>query len=269
MKKLGLDYFPFPTANDEKIELYISRYGNKGYTVFIALLQKIYSEQGYYWLAEQDARLLFARKHGMSGSFVDSVIEYLVNKNYFDKGLYDQYGVLTNTEIQEVYLQATSRRKVQFHEVKYLTSFIRNILKNVNNSKENVNNFKKNVNADTGKEKKVKETEIKREEIDPEFLSKFSSQFNDKEIDIKLVSAKTNARLKEQGQALIDNINDSEFLKTAKNITLKSILKNAKSILEGNYKDYNRNSQTNPYIGRKYTAAELEGFYTDLDNVEI
>ncbi len=278
MEKQGLDFFPYPTRNTQIIELLISYYGTAGHYVLIALLQETYAENGYFWTANKDMISLFGRKHCLKPELVSNVIDFLLAKGFFDKDLYKEYKILTNTEIQQNYERATARRKVQFFNVNYLTSFFKQNYKNVCNNSKNVCNNLKNVGMGETKEKKLKETKLKEikernkntEEIDKNFITKFSSHFNNKSIDIKFVDSATNAILKEQANKIINCIEESEFLKTQPNITLKTVINNLQKLLTGAYKDFRKSNSTQQNFEQiKYSREFLNSLYTNIEDIEF
>ena len=150
MTSQGLDYFPFSTDffDDDKIALIEAEFGEKGAYIAIRLLCKIYGIEGYYCRWGKDELLLFARKLGgnFSSGLVQEVVSGLVSRSFFDKGVYDSFGVLTSRGIQIRFLEGAKRRQEVRLCREYLlvdVSKMKNISifsKNVNISSENVDN---------------------------------------------------------------------------------------------------------------------------------
>ena len=92
-------------------------------------------------------------------------------------------------------------------------------------------------NDNKEKRKEKKSIEKKREEKLSLSQQKFIESFPDKVVDIEFDDNKYNIDL------LIAKIKDSEFLTTAKNITLKSCLKLYDKIIADHYKNYKPNKQ--------------------------
>lgn len=113
--KAGLNYFPFDVDffNDDKIELISSEFGIKGELVAIRLLCHIY-RNGYYYKWGKDESLLFAKRvgNGLTGALVDEVIQGLVKRSFFDKRVFDSFGILTSKGVQKRYIEAKERAKM-------------------------------------------------------------------------------------------------------------------------------------------------------------
>ena len=115
-QKEGLDYFPFDVDffENDKVKLISAEFGGwKGELVMIRLLAKIY-KNGYYYKWGKDECLLLTKAIGAvdcSYNFIQEVIAGLVRRCFFDKEYFNQFGVLTSTSIQEVYVKATVERK--------------------------------------------------------------------------------------------------------------------------------------------------------------
>ena len=110
--KEGLDYFSLDTdiANDDKIKLIKAKHGLIGFAIVIMLLTKIYKE-GYYYQWSEDEQYLFADDARVDINVVTNVVNDCINKGFFNKELYVQYGILTSFGIQKRFLQACVRRK--------------------------------------------------------------------------------------------------------------------------------------------------------------
>lgn len=110
----GIEYYPFNVDffDDDKIALIEGEFGVKGSVIAIRLLCKIYRE-GYYYQWGDDECLLFARKSGadISPATVQEVVNGLVKRAFFDKGVFDRYNVLTSPGIQRRYFEAVKRRQ--------------------------------------------------------------------------------------------------------------------------------------------------------------
>ena len=120
----GMLYFPLKVNLFEEIavELVEARFGLKGTAAVMKLLCKIHKENGYYlkWNAEQCT--LFTNKAGrdINEQEMQGVVDILVEKVFFDPKTYKEQGVLTSTEIQKVWLEATKRRKRDLTTLPYL-----------------------------------------------------------------------------------------------------------------------------------------------------
>jgi hypothetical protein len=112
--KVGIDYFPFDVDffNDEKVEFTSARFGVKGEIIAIRLLCKIY-RNGYYTEWNDDESTLLAKRagDGITPTLVSEIVKELVKRGFFDRSLFDRFGILTSNGIQKRYFEITSRYK--------------------------------------------------------------------------------------------------------------------------------------------------------------
>lgn len=173
--KTGTDYFPLDVELDIKMDFIESRYGNDGFSTIIKLWQKIYSENGYYCKWDNDIAVLFAFKkaNNIDIDKLDGIIKLALEKELFDKNIYEKYGVLTSAGIQKRYLLITERRKKVVINGDYLLIDVPTNSINVDINEVNVGINSKNVDINTqskvkeskGKESKV--NKIKEKNIEP------------------------------------------------------------------------------------------------------
>ena len=114
--KQGLDYFPFDVDffDDDKIAFVSSRFQEKGELITIKLLCKIYKDNGYYYQWGEDEAVLFAKRVVGDASrhmLVNDIVQELIKRDFFDKGIFDRFKILTSRGIQNRYLQAITERK--------------------------------------------------------------------------------------------------------------------------------------------------------------
>ena len=119
----GINYFPLNTGFGQKdiIELLEATVGIKGPYAVLMLLCKIYSD-GYYIPWGEEQCIIFARKLGpeYSKEIMDRIIDFLVEREFFDRENYLEHKILTSKEIQKVWLEATYRRKRDLNKLPYL-----------------------------------------------------------------------------------------------------------------------------------------------------
>ena len=173
--KTGTDYFPLDVELDIKMDFVESRYGNDGFSTIIKLWQKIYAENGYYCKWDNDIAVLFAFKkaNNIDIDKLDGIIKLALEKELFDKNIYEKYGVLTSAGIQKRYLLITERRKKVVINGNYLLIDVPTNSINVDINEVNVGINSKNVDINTqskvkeskGKESKV--NKIKEKNIEP------------------------------------------------------------------------------------------------------
>jgi hypothetical protein len=153
--KQGLEYFSFDVDffNDEKIQFVSARFGLKGEVVVVRLLCKIY-RHGYYIDWNNDVALLFAKSVGdnCQHTFVNDVVNELLKRGFFDKGIFERFAILTSRGIQRRYFEATERRrKIEaLSEILLIDPLeypnISLVVSDASNSSENVRISDKNVN---------------------------------------------------------------------------------------------------------------------------
>lgn len=170
--KSGLDYFSLDVKFDDKVENIIDDYGCKGLAVFVALLQKIYGECGWYCeITERVARRL--SKHlnigtdssdAMKGCrVVLEIINACVSEGIFDRTIYEKYNVLTSPGIQKRYFKSVERREVFEIKNEYLLIAMPKNAVNVDNNLINVGN--NSVNVNNNPQSKVKESKVNHSKV--------------------------------------------------------------------------------------------------------
>jgi hypothetical protein len=156
--KPGLDYFPMDVDffNDPKVELISSEFRTKGDSILLRLMCSIY-RNSYFLPWDKDQSLLFAKRvgDGITGALVDEVVQGLIRRSFFHKGVYDSFSILTSKGIQTRYIDAKERAK----EVVFFKEYIL-IDNNVLNKWKNV--VIKSINEGINPQRKEKE--IKGEE---------------------------------------------------------------------------------------------------------
>ena len=123
MNCTGVLYFPIAISLLEGVatELLEARFGLKAVAAFIKLLGKIYKEEGYYMVWNKEQCMLFAHKLGneLSDEEMQQIIELLIEKEIFDRNMYEEHQVLTSERIQKVWIEATKRRKRDLNSLPY------------------------------------------------------------------------------------------------------------------------------------------------------
>ena len=109
--KTKIDYFPIDCCDDSRMKLVELKHGLVAYAVYVKLLQKIYGNKGYYMNWDEDILLLFSGEYNLSVEKVDSIVTDMLGRGIFNKELFEKYGILTSSEIQEQYLFVIAKRK--------------------------------------------------------------------------------------------------------------------------------------------------------------
>lgn len=186
MKK-GLDFFPLDVDffDDEKIQFVSARFGIKGEVCAIRLLTRIY-RNGYFIKWDEDSAYLFSKVAGkeFSPCLVNEIVHELVKRGFFNKSLFDSFGILTSRGIQDRFLKACIRRKDVEVDARYLlvdSSEFKNLriskayssapsfrkcIHDVSISEENV--YIKEENVDIQAQSKVKESKVKESKVEGE-----------------------------------------------------------------------------------------------------
>lgn len=157
--KRGLDYFSHDTDlfNDPKIKVIKAKHGLIGYAVYLRLLELIYNEHGYYIPIDDDFNILFVDDNNISIDAYMNVLNDCINRDLFNKKLYDKYCILTSARIQKNYLAATERRS----SVDMISEYI---LVNDDILRDNVNI--NSLNDDTGTQSKEKKRKEEKTELE-------------------------------------------------------------------------------------------------------
>ena len=119
----GIPYFPTPANffDEEVMELLEAKFGVLASYMVMRLLCKIYKE-GYYISWGKEQNLIFVRKvgGGIKEDMMEKIVDLLLEKGFFHKETYEKHGILTSEQIQRVWFEATTRRKIDFSQLPYL-----------------------------------------------------------------------------------------------------------------------------------------------------
>ncbi len=110
MKK-GLDYFPFETHGDDRLDLFQAECGILGFGIYVKILARIYGTEGYFCEASDENLRLFAQALRVPFEEMKQVVESLLLRDIFSLELYSEYEILTSAEVQRIFLTAVNRRK--------------------------------------------------------------------------------------------------------------------------------------------------------------
>lgn len=108
--KQGVDYFPLDVHLDDKFKFIEIKYGLEGFALLIKLFQKIYA-YGYWYRWTEDEALLFADETRSTLETVQNVVNEALERDIFDKQLYQSHNILTSRGIQKRYKEIVRRRK--------------------------------------------------------------------------------------------------------------------------------------------------------------
>ncbi len=118
-QKTGLDYFPFNVDlfDDEKVIPISSEFGPKGECVVVRVLCAIY-RNGYFTECSDAFKFKIAKQANVPQSLVSEVINGLVKWGFFDKAVFDSFGIITSAGIQRRWKEAT-RKRVKNEELEF------------------------------------------------------------------------------------------------------------------------------------------------------
>lgn len=244
--KQGIDYFPIDVDFDDKIEMYLLEKESLGLAVLVTLWQLIYKNEGYYIHNGNDLLLMIKKRISGDINSIKECINLSLDRNIFDKNLYEKHKILTSRGIQKRFFDAANKKK----EVKYNPKFM---LIDVSDY-ENLVKVDINSIDSAGNSTKEKEEEKENEEVYTqitEMWNFFAKSYSLPEI--KLLSDKRKkhikTRLLETGfnfETILRQAEKSKFLlgdnKQNWRISFDWIIEsktNYIKILEGNYGNEN------------------------------
>ena len=114
--KQGVDYSSWSVDifdGDKKIDKLLDAKGWKGFGVYFFLCQRAYKTNGYFYEWGYDDCATTARKMGggINSGTVRETVDYCLQVDLFDKGLFDRWGVLTSRGIQRRFWIVLSERR--------------------------------------------------------------------------------------------------------------------------------------------------------------
>lgn len=123
LKRDGIDYFSLDSDffGNEKIRRIKAQCGMKGIGFLIWLFCDIYAGEGYYKKFTYDDCALLADEAGggVGAETVREVVKSSLKCGLFERQVFEKYGVLTSSRIQENYLRACERRSAIFIDRRY------------------------------------------------------------------------------------------------------------------------------------------------------
>lgn len=113
--KQGLDYFSVDVDffQSAKVRRIIKAQSFKSTSVLICLLSNIYRKDGYFLKWDENMPFLIADELGVGAEerMVTEVLQKALAVDFFDAGIFEEYGVLTSEGIQERFFASIERRK--------------------------------------------------------------------------------------------------------------------------------------------------------------
>lgn len=134
----GIEYYPKYNDFYNKIttKMIRKKFDYKGVCIYEYLLFKIYSELGYYLNLNEETNIDVTEYFNISDDEYNEIIEFFVDKEIFNKELYDKYNVLSAKEIQRIYLAATKNKSTIEYIAEYLLVDLVSIISSVTKSEK-------------------------------------------------------------------------------------------------------------------------------------
>lgn len=280
MKFNGIDFFPFPSRNSTALQLLEAKFKLKGVAIYVKLLQKIFSEEGYFYKVSDDIILLLKQEFNLATA--DNIIQDLINeciaRGIFDKFMYEKYNILTSDDIQREYLNAVRKRKKLELNKEFLLPFALNFIKKAEETQKTAEETQKTA-EDLEKGKERKENKKETTQVTERDITTVVDKKND---SISLIDEFKKATNKYTADVitipigvdmskLIEKVKNSSFLMSANNMTLKQCLKCYDKIINGVYDDDKPKASNKPELvfKRNYTTKDLNSFFTNIDDIKF
>ena len=110
-KKEGLDYFPLDVDLDDAEEYLEAKFGLEGFGILIKLWSRIYKKRGYYCNWDDRAKFLFSKDINVAPELVNKIVNFCLDNNIFNQGLFNDYEILTSRGIQVRYVKICTQAK--------------------------------------------------------------------------------------------------------------------------------------------------------------
>lgn len=189
-QKQGLEYFSLDVDlfENRKVRRIIKACGTESGTILIHLLCNIYRHKGYYILHDDELPFDIADRIGTTEEKVTETIVRALLVNFFSKMMHDKYKILTSKEIQERYLQGTSKRMdvhiIQEYRINYSIEIVEQIVSEeetpvyvVDNSVFETGNEVSDSRSTQSKVKDIKVNKIKVKNATLSLPPHFSAEF--------------------------------------------------------------------------------------------
>lgn len=273
MKFNGIDFFPFPSRNSTALQLLEAKFKLKGVAIYVKLLQKIFSEEGYFYKVSDDIILLLKQEFNLACA--DNIIQDLINecitRGIFDKFMYEKYNILTSDDIQREYLNAVRKRKKLELNKEFLLPFALNFIKRAEETQKTAEDLEKGKERKENKKETTQVTEgyinslVSKNTDTSSLIDYFKNETNKYTADV------TSIPIGVDMQKLTEKVKNSSFLMSANNMTLKQCLKCYDKIINGVYDDDKPKVSNKPELvfKRNYSTKDLNSFFTNIDDIKF
>ena len=121
-QKIGLDYYPTDVGivRDIKVQKLLRYHkGPAALGVLIALFSLIY-DHGYYLDWDDDQKFVLSKDLYVNEDYIQEIIDACLGIGIFDSDLYNAHKILTSHGIQQRYVLASQRRRVEIHTLPHI-----------------------------------------------------------------------------------------------------------------------------------------------------
>lgn len=179
--KKGIDYFPMDVSflDDMKIRKIKKACGDTGITMLIYLLSNIYKDEGYFMMWDDDVRFLVADDVGTSEMAAQELVNKALKVDFFNRNLFDKYGILTSYGIQSRYRKASYKKtNNQLNKQYDLVSSTDNLVSGDDNSVNDTESTQsKEKEIKVNKSNKDKGSKSKKRTYEPDDINFKSAQY--------------------------------------------------------------------------------------------
>lgn len=296
MENMALTYFPRQNKLSLSERTFLSDFNliNKNkianqkleaFAIFTLIKMQIgdCSESGFFLKADEKHLALLASEmlFGIDLKFLKRVLQSCFNNGLFDKVYYDKFNILTSYDIQSEYFFSKKVKERAIPSLPKLKDLIyesiwvnlKNSGKNEESRTTNSNNRSKNGETKPNQTETNTDTDIKKKNLADTplasngfSLSDLKNLFPDKGCKVEVVPANLDLKL------LSEKISESEFLKSAKNLSIDWCIKNYNQIISDTYKNYGSQQQKHAeqnLKSRDYSNQNLNNLLDDLDKIEL
>ena len=166
-EKQGINYFSLDVDFDSSLEVILSQLGEKGLGIAVRVWQHIYKTKGYYMPYNEDELYMIKRIcNDSSKEEIETLIRKMIDKNLFNKEIFNKKAVLTSGRLQKNYLVASRNRVSNIINKEYLIiSDVSNLEETTQIRLDKIIEDKKEPNTFALEEPKVKKEKIPYDKI--------------------------------------------------------------------------------------------------------
>ena len=237
------------------------------------------SESGFFLKADEKHLSLLANEvlYGIDEKFLKRVLQSCFNNGLFDKAFYDKFNILTSYDIQSEYFFSKKVRERVISKLPQLKNLIYvSIWEKLKNSGKNGKVRTTNSESRT----KNEETKLDKTELDISIIEEkdlgtsTNSDFSLSDLKDKFPDKKCMATTVPMGidlKLLSQKISESNFLKTAKNLSIDWCIKHYKDIVSDNYINYDQPTKQNSrnFKQRDYSETDLNSLFDNVEKIEL